>query len=41
VCTEELMISALRDCTRQVFFGFHQNGGPTRRSSIPLQGDLF
>lgn len=26
VCTEELVISALRDSSRQVYFGFHSNG---------------
>lgn len=41
VSTEELVIAALRDSTRQVFFGFHANAGPSRAVSIPVQGELF
>ncbi len=40
VCTEELVISALRDSTRQVFFGFHSKG-KTGVQGIPVQGELF
>lgn len=40
VCTEELVISALRDSTRQVFFGFHSKGRASVQG-IPVQGELF
>lgn len=40
ICTEELVISALRDSPRQVFFGFHASGGVSR-VPIPVQGELF
>lgn len=40
ICTEELILAALRDCTRQVFFGFHASGR-TSSLPIPVQGELF
>lgn len=40
ICTDELVISALRDSTRQVFFGFHA-AGRTSAIPVPLQGELF
>lgn len=40
VCTEELIVSALRDSLRQVYFGYHSNGR-TSVQSIPVQGELF
>lgn len=38
ICTEELVIAALRDSTRQVFFGFH---GHAHAHIVPVQGELF
>lgn len=38
ICTEELVIAALRDSTRQVFFGFHASG---QTCIAPVQGELF
>lgn len=40
VCTEELVIAALRDSPRQVFFGFKARGG-NGRVLVPVQGELF
>lgn len=40
VCTEELIVSALRDSLRQVYFGYHSSGR-TSVQSIPVQGELF
>lgn len=39
VCTEELVITALRDSQRQVFFGFNARGAS--RVRVPIQGELF
>jgi hypothetical protein len=39
VSLEELMVAALRDSHRQVFFGF--NAGPPPAMSVPIQGELF
>lgn len=36
--TEELVVAALRDCTRQAFFGFHAARGGI---PVPVQGELF
>lgn len=38
VCAEELVIAALRDSTRQVFFGF---SGQTSVYPVPVQGELL
>lgn len=40
ICTEELVVSALRDSPRQVFFGFHANG-KGGSVPVPIQGELF
>jgi hypothetical protein len=38
ISTDELIIAALRDSTRQVYFSFHING---MQNNVPLQGELF
>lgn len=38
ICTEELVVAALRDCTRQPLFGFHAKRAVT---TIAVQGELF
>ncbi|EBA6160022.1 hypothetical protein H8U31_001377 [Salmonella enterica] len=40
VSTEELIVAALRDNTRQVYFGLQLTGTNTDRR-IPVQGELF
>lgn len=40
ISTEELMVAALRDNTRQVYFGLQLTGTCTEQR-IPVQGELF
>uniref|UniRef100_A0AAU6W275 Uncharacterized protein n=1 Tax=Pseudomonas phage Touem01 TaxID=3138548 RepID=A0AAU6W275_9VIRU len=38
ISTDELVVAALRDCTRQAFFAFHASRG---KIPISIQGELF
>jgi len=39
--TDELVVAALRDSTRQVYFGFHAKMPPAGNTQAPIQGSLF